>query len=465
MKHTKDMTTGSPLAALILFSLPIIIGNLFQQFYNLMDIAIVGNKLGDHALSAVGATAALYGLFLSLAHGAANGFSLVIARCFGAKDYNNLRKSIAHSLKLSFLVALILTAFAIFFTKPLLHLLHTPDVELSYRYISIVLFCVVFTVFYNILAGILRAVGNSLMPLIFLIIGAFFNIGMDFLFICQFDLGVFGAGLATVLSQALSCVLCGLYLVKKCRDLLPAKEDFKYDRELVRDLIGNGTSMAMMFSIVSIGSICLQFAVNNLGPNTVAAHTTARKIDETMMVVFAPLSMASATFCSQNYGAGKYDRIRKGIFTAFALSFAISVLTILITFLFGEDLVRIVSGSENQEIIRLGTIYLKLNIPFYFFLVALVLLRSSLQGIRVKTAPLIASVVEMIGKTLFALLLVPEIGYMGIIISEPIIWITCSAIVGISFWYHMVVQVEEKEPEKYEEKAERASKLLKRHPA
>ena len=433
MKHTLDMSKGSPLKALILFSLPIIIGNLFQQFYNLMDIAIVGNKLGGKSLAAVGATAALYGLFLSLAYGFSNGFSLVIARYFGAKDQKGLRVSIAHSLILSIGVALFLTAIAVFFTKPLLILLHTPDVELSYRYISVVLFCVVFTVLYNILSGILRAVGNSLVPLIFLIISAFCNIGMDYIFIANFNLGVFGAGLATVLSQVFSCIMCSVYLITKCKDLLPGKEDFRLNKEMMKDLFGNGLSMALMFSIVSIGSICLQFAVNNLGETTVAAHTTARKIDETMMVVFAPLSTACATYCSQNLGAGKTDRIKKGIFTAFALAFSISVLTILTTFLYGEQLVKLVSGSKDPELIRLGTLYLKLNIPFYFFLVALVLLRSSLQGIRYKAAPLAASCVEMIGKTMIALLLVPRIGYMGIIVSEPIIWITCSAIVGVAF--------------------------------
>ena len=433
MKHTLDMSKGSPLKALILFSLPIIIGNLFQQFYNMMDIAIVGNKLGVNALAAVGATAALYGLFLSLAYGFSNGFSLVIARYFGAKDTKGLKKAIAHSFLLCIGVAVFLTLVAILFTKPLLRLLRTPDVELSYQYISVVLFCVVFTVIYNNLSGILRAVGNSVMPLIFLIIGSFCNIGMDYAFITYFHLGVFGAGLATVFAQVFSCLMCALYLAVKCKDLLPGKEDFVPDREMMKDLTGNGLSMAMMFSIVSIGSICLQFAVNNLGPVTVAAHTTARKIDETMMVVFAPLSTACATYCSQNLGAGKTDRIKKGILTAFALAFSISVLTILITFLFGENLVKMVSGSDDAELIRQGTLYLKLNIPFYFFLVALVLLRSSLQGIRFKTAPLIASTVEMIGKASIALILVPKIGYMGIIISEPIIWFTCSAIVGTAF--------------------------------
>lgn len=433
MKHTKDMSTGSPLVALILFSLPIILGNLFQQFYNLMDIAIVGNKLGDDALAAVGATAALYGLFLSLAFGAANGFSLVIARYFGSKDIKGLHKAFAHALKLAVLIAVILTVVALFFTKPLLQLLHTPDVELSYRYISVVLLGITVTVFYNTLSSVLRAVGNSVAPLIFLIIGAFVNVGLDFAFIVLFDMGVFGAGLATVISQVVSCTLTAVYMLFFCKDLLPSKEDFVHDSALTKDLLVNAASMACMFSIVSIGSITLQFAVNNLGPLTVAAHTTARKIDETMMVVFAPLSMASATFASQNLGAGKTERIKRGIFTAFALGFAISLITIFITFTFGEFLVKRISGSSNHEVISQGFRYLKWNLPFYFFLVALVILRSTLQSIGVKVTPLIASFVEMIGKASIAFFLVPKTGYFGIIISEPIIWFVCSSIVGVSF--------------------------------
>ena len=433
MKHSHDMTVGSPLKALIVFSLPIILGNLFQQFYNLMDIAIVGNRLGDTSLAAVGATSALYGLFLSLSHGFANGFSLVIAKYFGAKDMKGLKASVAHTFTLSIFIAILLTMVSVFATKPLLILLQTPDPELSYRYISVVLFAVSVTVFYNILAGIMRAVGNSLAPLVFLIIGALCNIGLDCFFICVLDLGVFGAGLATVLSQVISCILSAVYLWKKCRDLLPGKEDFAFNGKLFRDLIVNGSSMALMFSIVSIGSITLQFAVNGLGETTTAAHTTARKIDETMMVMFAPLSTAAATFASQNLGAKKEDRIRKGIFSAFALAFGVSVIAILVTFLFGRELVTIISGSTNPQVIDLGTGYLQLNIPFFFFLVTLVILRSTLQGVGRKIAPLAGSVVEMVGKVAIALFLVPRIGYMGIIVSEPLIWITCSIIVGFDF--------------------------------
>ena len=433
MNHTNDMTCGNPLKALILFSLPLIAGNLFQHFYNLMDIAIVGNALGDDALSAVGATSALYGLFLSISFGFTNGFSLVIARYFGAKDEKNLKASIAHTMKMSIMAALILTIIAFFATKPLLALLKTPDIGESYRYISVVLFFLIFTVCYNMFSGILRAVGNSVAPLVFLVIGTLSNIGLDFLFICVFHMGVFGAGLATVMSQAVSCVISGWFLLKKCKNLLPSKEDFRTNASMSKELFTNGLSMALMLSIVSIGSISLQYAVNSLGPVTVTAHTTARKIDETMMLVFFPLSTAAATFCSQNLGAGKPDRIKKGIATAFFIGGAVSVIMTAVTFLYGETLVRLISGSKNSEVIRLGSLYLKYNIPFYFFLIVLVILRSTLQGLGSKILPVIASITELIGKVVFALLLVPQIGYRGVIFSEPVIWIIGAVIVGSGF--------------------------------
>ncbi|MBR3040905.1 MAG: MATE family efflux transporter [Lachnospiraceae bacterium] len=437
MKHTKDMTTGNPFVALILFSLPIIGGNLFQHFYNLMDIAIVGNSLGDDSLAAVGATSALYGVFLCIAFGSTNGFSLVIAESFGAKNIEKLKASIAQTFILSFIVGILLTIAAFLFTKPMLVLLKTPNVELSYQYISIVLIFVLVMVCYNMFSCILRAVGNSVAPLIFLVISCFLNIGLDFYFICVLHLNVFGAGLATVISQLISCILSGVYLFTKCKDILPEKRHFKANAALTKELIFNGISMALMFSIVSIGSITLQYAVNNLGELTVAAHTTARKIDETMMLVFFPLSTACATYASQNLGAGKLNRIKTGILAAFGICFAVSLVMIAVTYLYGETLVKTISGSENMELIKLGSYYLKLNIPFYFFLVLLVVLRSTLQSIRYKAIPILASCTEMGGKALVAFLITPKIGYVGIMLCEPAIWFIGGTIVSICFFYAM----------------------------
>ena len=438
MKNTKDMTTGNPLTALILFSLPLILGNLFQHFYNLMDITIVGNSLGEHSLAAVGATSPVNGLYLSLAFGFTNGFSLIIAKHFGAKNIKKLKRAIAGSVKISIITSIILTVTALFTTKSLLVLLHTTDVNLSYQYISVVFLCLTFTIFYNLFSGILRAVGNSLAPLIFLIIGTFTNIGLDFLFINGLHLGVFGAGLATAMAQGISCIISGLFLLKKCAPLLPGKEDYKPDRAMIRELLGGGIAMGLMFSIVSIGSITLQFAVNNLGDTTVAAHTTARKIDEMMMMVFFPLSTAAATFSSQNLGAGKVDRIHKGLLTAFAISITVSLIMLLTTFFYGEDLVAKISGSSNPELIRLGSTFLKYNIPFYFFLIILVILRSTLQGLGNKVLPICASIVELVSKIVFALVFVPRMGYMGVIICEPIIWFLGAVIVGAGFIYTLV---------------------------
>ena len=428
MSHTRDMTTGSPLKAIILFALPLIIGNLFQHFYNLVDIGIVGNSLGDDAVSAVGATSALYGLFLCINVGVTSGFSLTTAKYYGAKDEERLKVSIASTLKLSAALGVLMTVFAVFATKPLLVLLKTPDLDLSYSYISIILLFTVFPLFYNAFSGILRAVGNSAAPFAFLIVGALSNIGMDFLFIRGLKLNVFGAGLATMLAQFISCSLSGIYLFIRCRDFLPKKEHFRHDKEMEKELMASGVSMGLMLSIVSIGSITLQYGVNSLGKATVTAHTTARKIDETMMLVFFPLSTAAAT-----YGAGKTERIRKGIFTTFSIAAAVALIMIAVAFYYGEDLIRLLSGTKNEEIVRLGSTYLRFNIPFFFFLIILVILRNVLQGIGVKLVPNMASIVEMGVKVLVAILLVPMIGYYGVIFCEPVIWFVGSIIVGIGF--------------------------------
>ena len=437
MKHTNDMTTGNPFSAIILFALPLIIGNVFQNLYNVVDVAIVGNSLGDHALAAVGATSALYGLYICLNFGFNNGFSLVIARNFGAKDIPRLKRSIGGTLRLGVLLSVVLTVLGIFTTRPLLVLLHTPDIDLSFRYISVLVYCVIFSVLYNTFSAILRAVGNSVAPLVFLIIGTVTNIILDVLFIRVFHMGVFGAAFATVLAQAVCALISGLYYVKKCPDLLPSAEDYKLDPVTEKELLINGLSMGMMFSIVSLGSVSLQYAINDLGDVTVTAHTAARKIDETMMLVFFPLSTAAATYSSQNLGAGKYDRIKKGILAAFAVCFAVAIIMIITAVMFGPELVQAISGTANPEVIRLGSLYLRLNVPFFFFLVCLVVLRSTLQGLGNKIVPISASFIEMGGKVIVAFFLVPVFGYMGVVFTEPAIWILGSVVVSIGFFYTM----------------------------
>lgn len=439
MKAANDLTVGKPIRVIILFTIPIIAGNLFQQMYNVADTVIVGHILGEEALAALGATSALYGLFTSIAVGMTNGFSIVIARYFGSRDRKRMSKAVAHTIMLSVMTALLLTLIAVLFVKPLLVFLRTPAqiLEDSYTYIRVVLLFFLVTVFYNMFAGILRGIGNSLMPLVFLIISTVCNVILDIVLVKYAGMGIAGASTATVIAQIFSVVLCGIYIWKKCPGLHVKKEDFRWDNSIGADLFTTGLSMAMMFSVVSVGSIALQSAINSLGAVTIAAHTTARKIGEMLMLGFSPLSMAASTFSSQNLGAGRKERIWQGIKAAFLVGFSLALAGNILVFAAAGPLVKAVSGSQNSVLIQTAVYYLHINLPFYFALAVLVILRSALQGLDRKAVPLVASTIELVGKFVVAGILVPRIGYLGICISEPVIWIAGGIVVAIDFYRTM----------------------------
>lgn len=439
MKTSNDLTAGKPIRVIILFTLPIIAGNLFQQFYNVVDTVIVGHILGEEALAAVGATSALYGLFTSIAVGMTNGFSIVIARYFGGRDQKRMGKAVAHTMVLSLGIALVMTVIAAFSVKPLLAFLRTPEeiLEQSYTYIRIVLMFFVVTMLFNMFSGILRGIGNSLMPLVFLMVSTVCNVILDIVLVKFAGMGIAGASTATVIAQLISVILCAVYVIGKCPALHVKKEDFRWDHRIGSDLFVTGLSMAMMFSVVSVGSIALQSAINSLGAITIAAHTAARKIGEMLMIAFSPLSMAASTFASQNLGAGKKDRILQGIKAAFLVAFMIAAFGNLLVFTAAKPLVRMITGSDNAALIDTAVKYLHINLPFYFALAVLVILRSALQGLDRKAVPLLASGIELVGKFVVAGILVPKIGYLGICISEPVIWILGGIAVAVDFYRTM----------------------------
>lgn len=435
MKMTNDLTTGSPMKGIILFTIPILAGNFFQHMYNMVDTVIVGHILGENALAAVGATSALYGFFTSMAGGMTNGFSIVIARYFGSKDEKGLKKSVGHTIALSMIIAILLTIIGILGARPLLSFLQTPEeiIEQSYSYIRIVLSCIIITMLYNMFACMMRGIGNSFMPLVFLIISTVCNAILDVVFVGGIGMGVAGAALATVIAQLISVIFCVIYVVKKYPILHVHKEDFRWHGRIAADLFSNGLSMAMMFSIVSVGSIALQSAINSLGAVTIAAHTAARKIGEMFMMCFSPLSAVASTYCSQNLGAGKRERISQGIRCALIIGFSAAVVVNLITFLAAEPILIAVTGSDNRELIQTSLQYLYINLPFYFALTILLTLRSALQGLGHKIIPLIASVIELTGKFIVAGILVPRIGYLGVCIVEPSVWVICAVLVLVDY--------------------------------
>ncbi len=431
MKNSINMTEGSILKNLIFFAIPILIGNIFQQLYNVADTAIIGNILGDSALAAVGASAPVYGLLIGFAGGLTNGFAVVIARHFGAGNERQMKKAVALTYILSGIIALVLTAGSAIALHPLMQSLQTPDeiIADTESYMMIIILFSSVTIAYNMLAGMMRAIGNSRAPLYFLVASTFVNVGLDFLFVKGFDMGVSGAAYATVISQGVSVILCFIYAVKKCGILVFRRSELTLDKPLLADLTSTGLSMGLMYAIVSVGSVILQGAVNSFGTATITAHTAARKIDDIFMLTLGTIAMSSSTFASQNYGAGKLDRVKKGIRYSIFLAFGWSAFSVLCAVLFRVPMIGALTGTTDEAVIETASQYIIINISFFFVLSVLLVLRSSLQGIGRKLVPVMGSFVEFLLKIVAVAVLAPNFGYVGICVCEPIIWIACAVIV------------------------------------
>lgn len=441
-----DLLKGKILSALIIFAIPLFISNLFQQLYNTVDIMIVGNYLGDMSLAAIGACAAIYELLVGFALGVGNGLSIVTARSYGAKDENLVKKSVAGSLVIGIGITIILMIISKLFLLPLLRLLNTPSniIEEAYLYIFTVCIFVGVMFLYNLCAGILRAIGNSIMPLIFLIISSILNIGLDILFITKFNMGIRGAAVATVIAQGISAVLCIIYIYKKCPILIPKKEHFVFDKELYKELLGQGLSMGVMLLIVSAGTVILQTAINNLGYLIIAGHTAARKLNSFAMIPVASLSMSLATFVSQNKGANQGYRIREAVRYSNIISIIWGVIITVILIFFAPTLMKILSGSSEDVVINNGVRYLLWNSPFYAVLGILLNLRNALQGIGEKLLPLVSSIIEFFGKILFVILFIPSLKYFGVIICEPVIWCCMCLQLAYSFYKNSYIKKHKK---------------------
>ncbi len=441
-----NMTEGNILKNLIYFAVPVLIGNVFQQLYNVADTAIIGNILGDNALASVGASTPVYNLMIGFANGLTNGFAIIIARYFGADNEREMRKSVSLTYILSAIIAVILTLSGIAFLHPLMKSLKTPDEIIgdTESYMRIIMMFSAVTIAYNMLAGMMRAIGNSKTPLYFLVISTFVNIGLDILFVKGFEMGVAGAAYATVISQGVSVILCFIYVMKKCNFLIFRKTDLIFDRELLSDLASTGLSMGLMYAIVSVGSVILQGAVNSLGTSTITAHTAARKIDDIFMLPLSTASMSASTFTSQNFGAGKMDRVKKGIKYSILIAFAWSAFSVLVVLLFRRPLIVALTGTTDKTVISTASQYIIWNVSFFFVLSVLIILRSSLQGVGRKLVPVSGSVMELLLKVLASLVIAPQLGYFGICILEPVIWLVCSLMVIAD--YIVFIRQQEKKP-------------------
>lgn len=419
-----DLIHGPIFQSLMIFALPLLVSNIFQQLYNTVDTMVVGNYLGDVSLAAIGACTSIYDLLVGFALGIGNGLAIVTARSFGSQDKELLKKSVASSLVIGVMVSLALTIIGMTFLYPLLEILNTPldIIQEAYSYISVIVLFIFVMFAYNLCAGLMRAIGNSVMPLVFLIVSSLLNVVLDILFITQFHMGIQGAAVATVVSQGVSVVLCIIYIFKKTQILLPSKKHFQIDEELYKELLGQGFSMGFMSSIVSAGSVILQYGINNLGYLIIAGHTAARKLYMFFNMPFTAMALGISTFVSQNRGANQRERIQKAMKYAYIYDVIMATIVTIIILIFGSSLVKLISGSSESIVLDNGMLYLMIVGPFYAILGILMQTRYALQGLGQKLLPLVSSVIEFIGKIIFVFVFIPQFEYMAVIFCEPVIW-------------------------------------------
>ena len=421
----KDLTKGKPSTLILAFALPIFLANLLQLTYSLVDTRIVGSFLGEDALAAVGATTTLSNLIIGFLMGLSNGFAIITAQKFGAKDMKGVKQSFAASLMLGCGIAVLLTAAGLLFLRPILNFLNVPEelISVAASYIWIIIAGLLATFLYDACASALRALGDTLTPLIILAVSVGLNIVGDLFFVMVLKAGVRGAALATVLAQILAFVICWIYMIRKYDMLRLEKEDFKdHDPEMIKNMIGAGMSMGFMSSLINIGSLTLQTAINKLGQEIIVAHTAARKISEIFMIMFTVFGQTMATYCGQNLGAGKIDRVKKGIRLSILYTCIWCTLTIIASYTVGPWLVHLVTGTYNDTVITNATNYLKFDTLFYYVTAVICVLRNAMQGLGDHVTPLVSSSLEMLGKIVIALTLVPWLGYTGVILAEPIVW-------------------------------------------
>lgn len=422
-----DLTAGKPLRRILIFAAPLLVGNIFQQLYSMVDTIIVGQTISTRALSGVGATGAISFLIIGFVQGLTAGFSILTSQFFGGKDTENVRRSVGVSYKLSVYFSVIITIVAVATAMPLLRLMQTPETILPYAYDYIVTIYMGLsaTVFYNIVSYQLRAVGDSRTPLYFLIFASLLNVGLDFLFILYFHMGVAGAGWATVISQALAGLGSLLVLLKKFPAMRPKLADIRWDPVYAMRLVRLGLPMALQFSITAIGVMVQQAALNRLGDVAVAAYTAANKMDNLATQAMVALGTALATFCGQNFGAGRFDRIRTGVKQTMLVTAGYAVVGAVVVISLAKPLTYLFVNAQDAtpELLGLVEQFIFFQGVFYIALGAIFCYRNALQGMGYSTLTMIGGAIELVMRALAAFVLAAAFGYIGVCLSNPAAWI------------------------------------------
>lgn len=434
-----DMTMGKPFKMILNFTIPVFIGNIFQQFYSMVDAIIVGKFVGTKGLAAVGATGTITFLILGFLMGLTAGFTVLTSQKFGAGKMEEMRQTVGNAAVLSAIVSAIMTAVSMLGMRALLVFMHTPaDIfDDAYTYIMIICGGIFAQVLYNILASILRALGNSRTPLYFLIISAVLNIILDLVFIIVFHWGAPGAAWATVISQGVSGILCLVYIVKYVPELRLKKSDWKLRGNLVKSQISVGIPMGLQFSITAIGTMMVQSALNMLGSYHVAAFTAGNKIENIFTQAYVALGTAMATYNAQNIGAGKLERVRDGFRKANIIGIGYSIITGIVLVTVGKYLSYLFISDNAAEVIPMVDTYLRcvgiFLIPLHFVNV----LRNGIQGMGYGILPMMAGVAELAGRGVTAVIAAEKKSYFGTCMASPMAWIIASALLIGMYFYVM----------------------------
>ncbi len=423
----KDMTVGSPLRLIVSFALPLILGNLFQQMYNMVDAIIVGKYLGPGALAAVGSVGALQFLIIGFCLGSCSGMSIPIAQRFGAKDEKNLRLNVANCVWVCLIMAVVVTTVTSILCRKILIWMNTPAdiMENTVAYFSVILMGIPAMILYNMASAMMRALGDSQRPLYFLILSSLLNIGLDLLFVINFHMGVAGAAWATILSQFISGILCVVYIRARMPLLHVRKEEgeWKLSPSHCKNLVSIGMPMGLQFSITAIGGVVLSKAVNTLGTVYVASNTAAQKVQMMFNCVYDAFGTTMATYTGQNLGAQKVHRISKGVRISLIITVSYSILTFFILSNFGPTIALLFLDKGETAILANVKTFLTMNSMFFFSLAILMITRNTIQGLGYSKSALFAGIFEMFARGIIAFTLVPVYGYIAACLANPAAWI------------------------------------------
>ena len=423
--NTKDMTVGSPFSLILNFAIPILLGNIFQQMYGMVDTVIVGRYLGVGPLAAVGSVGSIQFLIIGFCLGSCGGMAIPVAQSFGAKDEKDLRVFVINGVWLASVIAIVVTTVTVILSKNILNWMKTPSdiIDDAHSYFSIILIGIPAAMLYNFASAIMRALGDSRRPLYFLIFSSFMNIGLDLLFIVAFGMGCAGAAWATILSQLISGLLCVFYMVKKLPIIIPKRDELRPSAVHIKRLANMGFPMGLQFSITAIGSVILASAVNSLGSLAVASMTAANKVQSLFFGMFDATGATMATYCGQNLGAGKISRIGRGMRISFIILAVYCVVLFISLYFFGKTIALLFVDSNEITILNNVRTYLIINGATTSLLAIIMVLRNMIQGLGYSKVAMFAGLFEMIARTAVAALLVPVFGFVGACMANPAAWL------------------------------------------